>query len=61
MVRPNKKQLEKLKQQDKAISALEKKKKYVEKDENILKRLITPTPIEIDLKKLKDNFRKKKR
>jgi hypothetical protein len=59
---PYKKKVKKLEQQDKELKNLpriEKEKKYFEKKEGKLKRLIKPQPIEIDLKKLAKDFKKK--
>jgi hypothetical protein len=52
--------VEKLKKEDRFIKELrpEKEKKVFEKGESYLKRLIKPSPIEIDLKKLSKERKK---
>ncbi|MBW2971701.1 hypothetical protein KY359_01570 [Candidatus Woesearchaeota archaeon] len=55
MVRPDKKKLEKLKKQDKMLAKLpsmDQEKRRFDKGESLLKRLIKPKRIELDLREM---------
>jgi len=60
MVKPYKSKIEKLKKQDKELTALEKEKKKIKQGETYLQRLMRPEPIEADAKKLLNPSRKKR-
>jgi hypothetical protein len=63
MEKPDKKRIEKLKRQDKELDklTLKKEESRFRKGESYLKRLIVPTRVETDVKKLKAPERKKRK